>query len=112
MRRAAISVSQCGYNTALDIIRAGVPAVVVPFDENGDTEQTVRAHRLEQLELVRVVRAHAGARALAEAITTIRPQSRAGVPLDLGGGQRSTEILVGAVLEPLVRRPEIEGEPT
>ena len=112
MRRAAISVSQCGYNTALDIIRAGVPAVVVPFDENGDTEQTVRAHRLEQLELVRVVRAHAGARALAEAITTIRPQSRAGVPLDLGGGQRSTEILVGAVREPMVQRSEIEGEPT
>ena len=112
MRRAAISVSQCGYNTALDIVRAGVPAIVVPFDENGDTEQTIRAHRLEQLDLVRVVGARAGARALADAITAIGPQSRARATLDLGGGRRSTDILVGAVREPFVRRPEIEGEPT
>ncbi|HXI30065.1 MAG TPA: hypothetical protein VNG89_16620, partial [Vicinamibacterales bacterium] len=52
MRRAAVSVSQCGYNTALDIVRAAVPAVVVPFDDNGDTEQTVRAMRLGQLQAV------------------------------------------------------------
>jgi len=97
---------------SLDIIRAAVPAIVVPFDENGDTEQTVRARRLQQLDLVRVVRAGAGARALAEAITTIRPQSRAGVPLDLEGGQRSTEILVSAVRGPFVQRVENEGELT
>jgi predicted glycosyltransferase len=46
MEASAISVSQCGYNTALDILRARVPALVVPFAENGDSEQTERATRL------------------------------------------------------------------
>ena len=31
MRAAAVSLSQCGYNTALDIIVAQVPALVVPY---------------------------------------------------------------------------------
>src|SRR5205085_973662 len=42
MRRSAASVSQCGYNTALDILRAGVPALVIPFDDGGEDEQLKR----------------------------------------------------------------------
>ena len=57
MRASAISVSQCGYNTALDILRAGVPALVVPFADNGDSEQSERARRLERLGAVRVLEA-------------------------------------------------------
>src|SRR5262249_7065203 len=68
MRGAALSISQCGYNTALDIVRAGVPAIVVPFDENGDSEQTVRARRLERLGALRVLSAGSGTTALAGAI--------------------------------------------
>ncbi|MEL6318157.1 MAG: glycosyltransferase [Pseudomonadota bacterium] len=41
--RAALSISQCGYNTALDLAAAGAPAVLVPFAEGGETEQSVRA---------------------------------------------------------------------
>jgi predicted glycosyltransferase len=55
MRRSAASVSQCGYNTALDILRAGVPALVVPFAEGGEDEQLKRARRLERLGALRVV---------------------------------------------------------
>jgi hypothetical protein len=32
MRRARASLSQCGYNTALDLVVAGVPALVVPYE--------------------------------------------------------------------------------
>lgn len=52
---AAASVSQCGYNTALDLLRAGVPALVVPFSEGREDEQTRRARRLERLGAVRVL---------------------------------------------------------
>src|SRR5207249_2416665 len=52
---AAASVSQCGYNTALDIVRARVPALVVPCSELGKDEQWVRARRLERLGAVRVL---------------------------------------------------------
>ena len=37
---AVASVSQCGYNTVLDILRAGIPALVVPFAEGREDEQT------------------------------------------------------------------------
>lgn len=100
MRRASVSVSQCGYNTALDIVRARVPAIVVPFEENGDSEQTVRAHRLERLGAVRVVRAAEGPRALAEAMAAMPRTSRAEMPLDMYGGPRSTELLIAAMRQP------------
>jgi len=40
---AAASVSLCGYNTALDILQAGTPAVFVPFDDGSEVEQGLRA---------------------------------------------------------------------
>jgi predicted glycosyltransferase len=54
LRSAAASISQCGYNTALDVVRARVPALVVPYVTPEEDEQTRRARRLEQLGLVRV----------------------------------------------------------
>jgi len=44
--RCAAAVGQCGYNTAVDWLQAGVPGVFVPFAEAGETEQTIRADRL------------------------------------------------------------------
>lgn len=52
MARAAVSVSQCGYNTALDVLAAHVPAVVVPYSAGREDEQTIRALRLARLGVV------------------------------------------------------------
>ena len=41
---ADLSVSMAGYNTCMNIIQAGVPALVYPFAQN--REQTFRAQRL------------------------------------------------------------------
>jgi predicted glycosyltransferase len=49
MRRARASISQCGYNTALDIMVARVPALVVPYATKTENEQTERAARLAAL---------------------------------------------------------------
>jgi predicted glycosyltransferase len=46
LRRCHVSVSQAGYNTAMDILRAGTRAVLVPFARAGETEQTVRAEAM------------------------------------------------------------------
>jgi len=54
LRHAAASISQCGYNTALDLVRTRVPALVVPYTTPEEDEQTRRARRLEALGLVRV----------------------------------------------------------
>jgi predicted glycosyltransferase len=53
LRTAAASVSQCGYNTALDLLRTRVPALVVPYVTPEEDEQTRRAQRLHDLGVVR-----------------------------------------------------------
>ena len=55
MRAARVSVSQCGYNTTMDLLRTNVPALVVPFMIEGEDEQMNRARRLESLGLLRVL---------------------------------------------------------
>lgn len=46
---AAVSVSQCGYNTAIDLMVTGTPSVLVPFEAGRETEQRLRAERLAAL---------------------------------------------------------------
>jgi predicted glycosyltransferase len=53
MRRARASVSQYGYNTALDIVVSGVPALVVPYATRTENEQSQRATRLANLGALR-----------------------------------------------------------
>ena len=55
MARSAVSVSQCGYNTAVDLLATGTPAVLVPFEAGRETEQRLRAERLAALGLARIV---------------------------------------------------------
>lgn len=43
LARAKVSVSQAGYNTVADLVRARCRAVLVPFAGGGETEQTRRA---------------------------------------------------------------------
>lgn len=43
---AGASVSLCGYNTAVELARCTTPALLVPSDEAGEKEQSIRAGRL------------------------------------------------------------------
>ena len=52
MAASAVSVSQCGYNTAMDVLAARTPAVVVPYAAGREDEQLRRARRLEALGAV------------------------------------------------------------
>ncbi|GAB5470036.1 MAG: glycosyltransferase [Rhodospirillales bacterium] len=45
---AGLSISQAGYNTSLEVLAAGVPAVVVPFAAGGESEQSLRAQLLAE----------------------------------------------------------------
>lgn len=46
LRRCRVSVSQAGYNTAMDILQAEARAVLVPFAADNETEQPLRAAAL------------------------------------------------------------------
>ena len=56
MRRADLSINMGGYNTTLNVLKAGVRSLLLPFTGNGDQEQTIRAERLEELGVVSVIR--------------------------------------------------------
>jgi predicted glycosyltransferase len=49
LTHAKASVSLCGYNTAMDLLQTGCPAVVVPFDAGSEVEQGLRAQALSHL---------------------------------------------------------------
>jgi predicted glycosyltransferase len=55
LRSAAVAVSQAGYNTTLEVVRSGAPALVVPYATEEEDEQSRRAGRLERLGALRVL---------------------------------------------------------
>ncbi|WP_299402540.1 glycosyltransferase [uncultured Roseobacter sp.] len=55
LHHAAASISMAGYNTALDLLQTGTPAVFVPFDAGGEVEQSLRAKTLAALPGISVL---------------------------------------------------------
>jgi predicted glycosyltransferase len=93
--RSALSLSQGGYNTTMDLLRAGTPAVVVPYADGSETEQTVRTARLAEMGVLRMVPATGlGDReALLAALTAAVAAEPAPVRLDLSGAEHTARIL-------------------
>lgn len=92
---AKLSVSQCGYNTAADVLQAGCGAIFVPFSTGGETEQADRAHALEAKGAAYVMDEEAldGA-ALAKAISCSLAAPRPSPPrLKLDGAGTTARIL-------------------
>jgi predicted glycosyltransferase len=52
---AGLSVSQAGYNTVCDILRANCRALFIPFAEGGESEQTMRSMKLREMGLAEVL---------------------------------------------------------
>ena len=53
--RAKLSISQAGYNTIAELMNAGTPAVVVPYEGGVETEQRLRSDLLAKRSLLQVV---------------------------------------------------------
>lgn len=122
LARAAVSVSQAGYNTAVDLVRAGVRAVLVPFEAGRETEQRLRAESFAARGLAQVLpEADLSGRALAE---TVRRALDAPAPepaaIGLDGAERTVAIVrtllatsaadrAWARFETALRRLEDEG---
>jgi len=98
LARAAVSVSQGGYNTTLDLLRSRVPALVVPFTGVDEDEQTRRTRSLEDLGALRMLAPELldGPR-LAAALDAMRDFRPSAVDIDLDGGARSAELLEQAL---------------
>lgn len=54
LARCRLSISQAGYNTVMEVLAAGPPAVVVPFAAGAEREQSLRAELLARRGLLSV----------------------------------------------------------
>ncbi|MDQ0324646.1 putative glycosyltransferase [Rhodopseudomonas julia] len=97
LTRARLSVSQAGYNTAVDILQARVPALLVPFAAGSETEQTQRAdlfagHGLAVALPEKTLSAETLARAADEAMQ-LKPKA---VEFSLDGAKKTAKLLIAA----------------
>ena len=98
LRAAAVSISQAGYNTCLDVVRAGVPALLVPFAKGNDNEQEKRALRLHKLGATDVLDQESlNPFRLAAAIRELLNRKMTKPQLDMDGAKRSTQIITSMV---------------
>ncbi|MFN6517165.1 MAG: glycosyltransferase family protein [Nostoc sp. CreGUA01] len=58
MKKAELSINMSGYNTTMNILTTGVRAMILPFTGNQDREQTVRAEKLSNLGIIKLLSPH------------------------------------------------------
>jgi predicted glycosyltransferase len=94
MARSTVTISQCGYNTTMDILRAKVPAVVVPYAEGREDEQRRRADRLAALGVLHCLAVdQLDASTLADAVIDAATSTPSPASLDLDGRQASARVV-------------------
>ncbi len=95
----SISVSQCGYNTVMDILKSGIAALVVPYSVSQENEQTNRAERLQKLGLLKVAEAEIlDADRFVDEIEQLLSFVPNPVGLDLDGAARTAEQIFSQVV--------------
>ncbi|HSN32361.1 MAG TPA: glycosyltransferase [Ideonella sp.] len=95
LANCALSISQAGYNTVAETLKARARAVLVPFAGGAESEQTLRARLLAQRGAVEVVEESAlSAETLAIAVDrAVRRDPPPGDLVDLDGARRTAELL-------------------
>jgi predicted glycosyltransferase len=90
-----LSVSQGGYNTIMELIATRCPAVIVPFAEGGESEQTLRGRMLMERQVLSMVDPEfLTAGTLAAAIDAVRAPGE--LDLNLNGARQSAAHLIAA----------------
>ncbi|WP_085906374.1 glycosyltransferase family protein [Kiloniella majae] len=95
LANCALSISQGGYNTVMEVLRAGCPRVIVPYSGGLETEQTLRAKLLsEQNALTYVDEETLTAEKLATAIEkTLQNKQKPPSSLNTNGAENTATIL-------------------
>ncbi len=99
LARGRLSISQAGYNTVMEVLAAGIPAVVAPFAAGSETEQSLRARLLAERGALTVVdEAALSPETLAAAVRTALSKETSGrgpglAGLDVSGAATTVETL-------------------
>jgi predicted glycosyltransferase len=98
LARCRVSVSQGGYNTVLEILASRTPAVIVPFAEAGESEQTDRARLLHEKGLLRLLPApELDAQRLAAEIDAASVMAIPPFTINLDGARQSAALILDAL---------------
>ena len=101
LRRCRVSVSQAGYNTILNILAARVPAVVVPFASERETEQRLRAERLAARGVLELVdEAGLTPDLLSRAIERAIERGPQTIPIYTDGARRAASLIGDMIRDP------------
>lgn len=103
LRHADLSISMGGYNTTMDVIAAGCPALIYPFNQNH--EQRLRAENLQKLAPIFVLEeSDLNPPQLAQKIqTALGTPRQTAQPVRLDGAQTTARLLVQAAQKKLSR---------
>lgn len=96
LHHADLSISMGGYNTTMDVLAAGCPALIHPFKQNH--EQRLRAQKLQKLAPIFILdEPDLNPPHLAQKIqTALRTPRQAAQPVRLDGAQTTARLLVQA----------------
>lgn len=93
VKRARLSISQAGYNTITDILNSSTAAVVIPYAEADEIEQTMRAQKLHcHGRLVMLPQSELSAENLAAAIEQADRQNHS-LEVNLNGAANSAGMI-------------------
>ena len=98
LSRARVSVSQCGYNTAMDVLKSHresrCRAVLVPYDTEGQSEQLRRAELLEAAGFaINLPQSRLGKEALVKAIKCAQDLPRVDHDIDFCGVENTASLI-------------------
>jgi predicted glycosyltransferase len=92
--QADLSISMAGYNTCMDVIVTGVPALLYPFTGGDNEEQTTRARKLQGLRAATVLDSQdLQPKKLTEKILSQLTRRAPRVTLDLDGVHKTAALL-------------------
>ena len=95
MEKAELSISLCGYNTTMNILRTRVNSMIFP--SNKDWEQKIRAEKLEKLGLTEIIHpSDLNPESLSQKIiTNLNKQASDSTcePIELHGAQKTSSLL-------------------
>lgn len=95
LKRSAVSVSQAGYNTVMDILKQQTRAVLVPFAEAGEVEQSLRAQQLHERNRVVCLAEHGlSPESLAQAIDKASHMKVENFDINMNGANNSAQLIM------------------
>lgn len=95
LSNAYVSISRAGYNTVMDLLLTEVPAVVIPFEGEGETEQLARSEVLAQAKVLQFVKNdELSVETLKAAINNAVERTAEKVNIDNQGANKSAKLLI------------------